>query len=187
MAYEAVPFIGRKTLLHRLGILYRSSRHVLLLGPPGVGKSLVIAELLRTHPVLFAQDCGCLGDLLASLEPAAGLDPGELKMPARVHRLAARLPELVRPIVIDNVARVPPFSLAETQAFLAAVDFAGDRRELLAAALRLHRLAAGHPATLAALVTELRCRTYDLRTSEGLRLLALHARITFVEEKLAAG
>jgi len=122
-------------------------------------------------------------------------------MPARVHRLAARLPQIERPIVIDNVARVPsrvahlvrflmlrqpvwllvrstdplelghvwpylflfkrvdvpPFSLAETQAFLAAVDFAGDRRELLAAALRLHRLSTGHPATLAALVAELRC------------------------------
>ena len=231
MSYEAPSFIGRKTLLHRLGGLYRSSRHVLLFGPSGVGKSLVIAELIRTHPVLFARDCGCLGDLLASLEPAAGLDPGELKMPARVHRLAARLPQIARPIVIDNVSRVPPrvahlvrflmlrqpvwlivrstdpldlghvwpylflfkhvevppFSLAETRAFLAAVDFPGNRRELLAAALRLHRLSAGHPATLAALVTELRCRTYDLRTSEGLRLLALHARITFVEEKLAAG
>jgi len=231
MAGEVVPFIGRKTLLHRLGGLYRSSRHVLLLGPSGVGKSLVIGELIRTHPVLFAPGCGCLGDLLASLEPAAGLDPGELKMPARVHRLAARLPQIERPIVLDNVARVPsrvahlvrflmlrqpvwllvrstdplelghvwpylflfkrvdvpPFSLAETQAFLAAVDFAGDRRELLAAALRLHRLSTGHPATLAALVAELRCRTYDLRTAEGLRLLALHARITLVEEKLAAG
>ncbi len=229
LACEAVPFIGRKALLHRLGGLYRSSRHVLLTGPPGAGKSLVVAELIRTHPVLFAPRCNCLGDLLAALEPAAGLDRGELKLPARVHRLGAHLPQIGRPIVIDNVARVPPrvahllrflmlrqpvwlvvrstdpldlghvwpylflfkhvevppFSLAETRAFLAAVDFPGDRRELLAAALRLHRLSAGHPATLAALVAELRCRAYDLRTTEGLRLLALHARITSLSAALS--
>ncbi len=231
LAGGAVPFVGRQALLHGLGRLYRSSRHVLLVGPPGVGKSMVVAELIRTHPVLFAPRCNCLGELLAALEPASRLDRGELKLPARVHRLGAHLPRIGRPIVIDNVTRVPPrvahllrflmlrqpvwlvvrstdpldlghvwpylflfkhvevppFSLAETRAFLAAVDFPGDRRELLAAALRLHRLSAGHPATLAALVAELRCRTYDLRTAEGLRLLALHARITLMEAKLAAG
>jgi hypothetical protein len=231
LARETVPFFGRRTLLLRLGRLYRSNRHVLLVGTAGVGKTMLISELIRTHPVLLAPGCGCLGELMTALEPAAGLDRGELKMPARVHRLAGGLPQIARPIVIDNVARVPPrvahllrflmlrqpvwlivrstdpidlghvwpylflfkhvevppFSPAETQAFLAAVDFSGDRRELLTAALRLHRLSAGHPGTLAALVAELRCRTYDLRTAEGLRLLALHARITLVEEKLAAG
>ena len=224
------PFIGRTALLHRLGRLYRSSRHVLLLGPAGAGKSMLIAELMRTHPMLLAPRCGCLGDLLGALEPAAGLDRGEFKLAARVHRLARRLPKIGRPVVLDNVARVPPrvahlvryllvrqpvwllarstqpleighvwpflflfervdlppFSLAETQAFLATADFPDDRAELLASALRLHRLAAGHPATLAALLTELRCRTYDLTSFEGLRLLALHARITWVETQIIA-
>ncbi len=230
---EIVPdiFVGRKELLQRLSYLYRSNRHVLLQGASGEGKSALIAEFARLHPLLFALGCSCLGELVTALEPSVGLDRGELKMPARVHRLSARLPELGRPIVIDNVARVPPrvahlvrflmlrqpvwlvvrstdplsvghvwpylflfkrldvlpFSLAETQAFLGAVDFFGDRRELLAAARRLYRLCAGHPATLTALMTELRRRTYDLRTGEGLRLLALHARITLVEEKLAVG
>ena len=36
-----------------------------------------------------------------------------------------------------------------------------------------------------ALAAELRRRTYDLKTMEGLRVLALHARITLVEDKLA--
>ncbi len=81
---------------------------------------------------------------------------------------------------------VPPFSAEETRAFLAAVEYEGDRDDLLAAALRLHRIAAGHPGTLAALIAELRCRTYDLQSTEGLRLLALHARITNVESRLKA-
>ena len=223
---KGVPaiFIGRKKLLQRLSRLYRSNRHVLLQGPPGAGKSALITVFARTHPLLFALGCSCLGELVTALEPSIGLDRGELKMPARVHRLSARLPELGRPIVIDNVARVPPrvahlvrflmlrqpvwlivrstdplnlghvwpylflfksievppFSLAETRGFLDVVDFFGDRSELLAAAQRLHRLSAGNPATLTALVSELRCRTYDLDSSEGLRLLVLHARITAV-------
>jgi len=222
-------FIGRDPLLGRLGALYRGGRHVLLVGPADVGKSLLVEEFSRHHPLLVAPRCGCLGDLLETLEPAAGLERGELKLAARVHRLAAKLPTLGRPLVLDNVRRVPPrvahlvryllirqpvwlvtrstlpldighvwsflfhfkrldvppFKLEETKAFLAGVDFAGDRSSLLASALRLHRLAAGHPGTLAALVDELRRRPYNLRTAEGLQLLALHARITGVEAQLA--
>lgn len=81
---------------------------------------------------------------------------------------------------------IPPFSAEETEAFLRTVDFSGDRAPLVKAARRLHRISAGHPATLAALVAELRIRTYDLQTAEGLRLLALHARITRVETQLVA-
>jgi hypothetical protein len=228
---EAVSFVGRKALLHRLGRLYRSSRHVLLLGPAGAGKSMLIAEFVRTHPVLLAPRCNCLGELLTALEPAAGLDRGDLRLAARVHRLARRLPQIGRPVVLDNVARVPPrvahlvryllvrqpvwllarstqpleighvwpylflfkrvdlppFSLDETRAFLSTAAFSGNRSELIATTLRLHRLAAGHPATLAALVAELHSRTYDLHTPEGLRLLALHARITRVQAQIAAG
>ncbi|MEO6995824.1 MAG: hypothetical protein ABI273_19620 [Lacunisphaera sp.] len=80
---------------------------------------------------------------------------------------------------------VPPFSLEETRSFLRAAPFSGDRNVLLAATLRLHRLSAGHPATLIALIEELRQRTYDLTTMDGLHLLALHARITYVEAQLA--
>jgi hypothetical protein len=186
---------------------------------------------MRTHPVLLAPRCGCLSDLLGALEPAAGLDRGDLRLAARVHRLARRLPQIGRPVILDNVAHVPPrvahlvryllvrqpvwllarstqpleighvwpylfffkridlppFSLDETRAFLSAAPFNGNRSELIATTLRLHRLAAGHPATLAALVAELRCRTYDLHSAEGLRLLALHARITRVQKQIAAG
>ena len=59
--------------MHRLGRLYRSNRHVLMVGPAGVGKTRLMAELIRTHPVLFAPSCSCMGDLLAALEPAAGV------------------------------------------------------------------------------------------------------------------
>lgn len=225
---DAKPFVGRKTLLVRLDRFYRTSRNVLIHGPAGSGKSVLMEEFAKSHALLFARGCSCLGDMVSALEPPAGLDRGELKLAARVHRLAARLPQIRRPVVIDNVARVPPrvahllraimlgqpvwlmvrsvqpmdvghvwpflflftrvdlppFSRAETQALLSIAEFPGDRAELLASALRLHRLAAGHPGTLAALLAELRRRTYDLRTSEGLRLLALHARITWVEAQM---
>ena len=229
-AVPKTPFVGRESLLRRLAAMVRAGRHVLLVGPAGVGKSLIVGEVARTFSVLRAPRCGCLGDLLGDLEPQAGLAAGDLTLPARVHRLAAELPKIGRTLVLDNVARVPPrvahlvrvllsrqpvwlvvrstapldlghvwpylfffqrvdvppFTPEETRAFLSVVEFERNRAELLASARRLHRLSAGHPGTLTALVAELRCRTYDLRTTEGLGLLALHARITLVESQLAA-
>ena len=223
------PFIGRRPLLDRLAAMWRKGKLILLQAPTGAGKSMLIAKLSESCPIFYAPRCGCLGDLLDDLEPQAKLERGDLKIAARVHRLAKNLPKLRRPLVIDNVERVPPrvahlvrvlmgampvwlvarsslpselghvwpylfafqrvdlhpFSLAETRAFLAAAPFRGDRDELLGAGLRLHRLSAGHPATLAALVDELDRRTYDLKTMEGLHLLALHARITRVEAQIA--
>lgn len=222
-------FIGRATLLRRLGELYRAGKHVVLVGQPGSGKTALAKEFARTHRMAIAPGCGHLGELLEALEPRIGAEAGGLKLPARVHRLASELPKLRCPLLLDNVSRVPPrvahlvrvllvsqpvwlltrstlpldighlwpllfffervdlppFSPAETREFLARVPFGGQREELLAVARRLHRLSAGHPGTLAALAAELRRRTYDLKTMEGLRVLALHARITLVENKLA--
>ncbi len=222
-------FVGRRPLLDRLAALLRKGKLVLLQAPTGAGKSMVIAKLAESLPILYAPRCGCLGDFLDDLEPQVKLERGELRMAARVHRLAKKLPQQRKPLIIDNVERVPPrvahlirvlmggmtvwlvarsslplemghvwpylfafqrvdlhpFSFEETRAFLAAAPFRGDRQELLGAGLRLHRLSAGHPATLAALIGELARHTYDLKTMDGLHLLALHARITRVEAQLA--
>jgi hypothetical protein len=224
------PFIGREPLLRRLGAMLRAGKHVLLVGPKGVGKRMIVAEIARMFPLLLAPRCGCLGDFLADLEPQAKLARDDLKLAMRVHRLAAELPKTGRTLVLENVARVPPrvahlvrvllsrqpvwlvarsvmpldlghvwpylfffqrvdvppFSIDETRAFLTAVEFKGDPARLFASTRRLHRLSAGHPGTLAALVAELRVRKYDLTTVEGLRLLALHARISLVESQLVA-
>lgn len=227
---QVSSFIGREPLLERLAACYRAGCHVLLVGLPGVGESSLLSELCREHPFLIAPRSRCLGDMLNSLEPLARLDPGNLKIAPRIHRLAARLPALGQPLVLDNVQHVPPkvahfvrfmltrqpvwlvassiqpidighvwpflfhfkcitvppFTFRETRAFLAAVDFPDNRAGLLASSVRLHRLAAGHPGTLAALVAELRRRAYDLQSAAGLRLLSVHARITRVEAQLAA-
>lgn len=223
------PFVGRAPLLRRLGTMIRARKNVLLAGPPGVGKSRIVGQVAKSFSMLVARGCGCPGGLMEELEPQLGLPRGDLKMPARVHRLAAELPRRGRVLVLENVGRVPPrvahlvrvvllrqpvwivtrstapldlghvwpylflfqrvtvpaFTPDETRAFLAAVEFERDRDELMRSALRLHRLSAGHPATLTALIAELRRRSHDLQSPEGLRLLALHARISRVESQLA--
>lgn len=225
-----VPFVGRTGILRRLETMWSKGKLILLQAPSGAGKSMLIAKLAESRPILYAPRCGCLGDFLDDLEPQVRLQSEEMRIAPRVHRLAKALSIQGKPLVMDNVARVPPkvahlvrllmgnmpvwfvtrssmpselghvwpylfaferidlrpFTLDETRAFLTAAPFSGDRDELLAAGLRLHRLSAGHPATLAAIVAELGQRKYDLRTMEGLHLLALHARITGVQAKLKA-
>lgn len=208
--------------------MVRAGKHVLLVGPAGSGKSMIVRETARRFPMLLAERPGCLGDFLSDVELQLRLESGGLKLAARVHHAAAELPKLGRPLVLENVRRVPPrvahlvrflvvrqpvwlvvrsttplelghvwpylfffervdvppFTLAETQAFLSALEFREGQERLMASAKRLHRLSAGHPGTLAALVAELGRRTCDLESPEGLRLLALHARISSVEAKL---
>jgi len=224
-------FVGRRTVLARLEKGYRTQCHLLLHGAAGTGKSRLIAEFARTHPLLYVPRCNCLGELLAALEPPAGLDRGELTLAARVHRLAARLPPIGRPIVVDHVGRVPsrvahllrvlmlrqpvwllvrslhpldlghvwpylylferidlpPFSPDETRAYLRTAPIDGSRSALLAFTLRLHRLSAGRPGTLSALVAESGRRHYDLHTAAGRRRLVLHVRISAVQAQMATG
>ncbi len=220
-----LPFVGRVTLLRRLQDLHRTNQHVLLLGRRGTGKSRIIAEMARDHPLLVVPHCDCLGRVMDAIESLAGLERGELKMAARVQRAIACLAKTEKPVVFENVARVPPkvahfirillaqqpvwlvarstqaadighvwpflfffkqvevpsFAPRESLALLATVDLPGEREDLLGAAPRLHRLAAGHPATLAALIAEMQKRRHDLRSAEGIRILATHARITETE------
>lgn len=229
MTPPTTPFIGRTPLLRRLSAMVRAGRNVLLVGPAGVGKSMIVDEMSRTFPLLVVPRSRSHGEFLAAAEPALGLAAGEMKLPARVHRFAAELPTRGRVLVLEHVHRVPPrvanlirvllpkqpvwlvarstlpldlghvwpflfqfqrvdvppFTADETRAYLSQVDFPRDRDELLNAALKLHRLCAGHPGTLTALIAELRRRSYDLQSGEGLRLLAVHAQITRVERQLS--
>lgn len=228
-AHEPTPIVDRPALLRRLERHHRARRHVLVHGPPGVGKSVLIAAFMQSHPMLPAPRCNSLGSLLAALEPAAGLVRGRLKLAARVHRLASRLPETGRTVAIDHATRmpprvahliralafrqpvwvvarspraaelghlwpylflfhrleVPPFTLAETRTYLSRIDFPGDRDRLVSSARALHRLSAGHPATLAALANELRARPAVLQSAPALERLTVHARITRIEQTLA--
>jgi hypothetical protein len=222
-------FIGREKALQRLGEIYRERQNLLLVGPAGMGKSALLVEFARDHPLLLARRCGHLGDLLAELEPQVGLAHDHLTIAKRIHLLVNRLKELCPFLVLDNVAKSPPrvahfvravldfspvwlvvrselahdvghvwpyfygfervhldpFSIAETHKLFAQIDFPGDRLELQAAALRLHHLAGGNPGALTALLAEMRVRTYDLHSVEGLKLIALHARISDVEAQIA--
>lgn len=133
-----------------------------------------------------AHSAGKRGPCTAARGPPCARAPNPAASVARraVHPAARSRPRVAVSFFFQRVD-VPPFSLAETRAFLAAIEFTGDRAVLLGSARRLHRMAAGHPATLAALVGELGARVYDLANAGGRRLLALHARISHVETELA--
>ena len=62
-------------------------KHVLILGPAGVGKSALVGQLREQLSLLVSARSAHLGAISEGLEPQLGLDPAGLKFLQRKQRL----------------------------------------------------------------------------------------------------
>lgn len=104
----ALPFVGRGKELTRLSALHAEGRHVLILGPAGVGKTALIAHLAPKLNLLLCPRSERLSDICAALEPAFGLEAEALPLVQRKNRLLARLGDRAHTIVFDGVNWTTP-------------------------------------------------------------------------------
>jgi hypothetical protein len=102
------PFVGRQKEMARLCELHAQRRHVLILGPAGVGKSALVGELRERLSLLVSARSAHLGEICEGLEPQLGLTPAGLKLLERKKRLREALGAAGRAVVFDGVGWTGP-------------------------------------------------------------------------------
>ena len=104
----ALPFVGRGKEVARLTQLHAQRKHVLLLGPAGVGKSALLAHLRGQLPLLLCPHSERLGEICDSLEMELGLSAEDLKLVKRKQRLRQALAEPGKTVVFDGLSWTTP-------------------------------------------------------------------------------
>ena len=105
---SALPFVGRRKEVSRLKQLHARRKHVLILGPAGVGKSALLAHLRGQLPLLLCPRSEHFGEICDSLEMELGLNAADLKLVQRKQRLRAALAGAGKTVVFDGLGWTTP-------------------------------------------------------------------------------
>jgi hypothetical protein len=103
-----LPFVGREREISRLGVLHAQRKHVLIIGPTGVGKSALVEHLREQLALLVSGESAHLGGICQGLEPQLGLSPAGLRLLERKKRLREALGAAGRVVVFDGVGWTGP-------------------------------------------------------------------------------
>jgi len=101
-------FVGRGKEVARLKQLCAQRKHVLILGPAGVGKSALLFHLREQLPLLLCPHSEHLGEICDSLERELGLSAADLKLVQRKPRLRQALAEAGKTVVFDGLSWTTP-------------------------------------------------------------------------------
>jgi hypothetical protein len=104
----SLPFVARRKEMARLSELHAEHKHAIILGPAGVGESALIAHLRDSLALLVSPRSAHWGEICESLEPQAGLEAAELRLPQRKQRLREWLRGAGRAVVFDGVEWTTP-------------------------------------------------------------------------------
>ncbi len=104
----SLRFAGRKTETKRLRQLHRQHKHVLILGPAGVGKSALVAHLKETLPLVVCAQSETLGQICRHLEAELNAPAPHLHLVQRKNRLLKILAEIRRTVVFDAAGWTTP-------------------------------------------------------------------------------
>jgi DNA polymerase III delta prime subunit len=104
----ALPFVARRKEAAQLQRLHAQRKHVLVLGPPGVGKTALVNHLKARLGLLLCPQSEHFGFICGSLEPQLSLDGSDLKLARRKQRLRQAFGEAGRTVVFDGVNWTTP-------------------------------------------------------------------------------
>ena len=103
-----ISFVGRGREIARLRQLHKQRRHVLILGPAGVGKSALVARLRESLGLRVCPASERLSEICEALEREFDLEAGDLHIVQRKNRLLKLLKGTKRAVVYDGINWTTP-------------------------------------------------------------------------------
>lgn len=105
---ESRSFVGREREIEQLRRSYAERRHVLIIGPAGVGKTALIRHAQQYCPLLLCEETSSLRRICESLERQLGGTHRKMNVVERKNRLLPYLARRNEPVAFDSVALTPP-------------------------------------------------------------------------------
>lgn len=103
-----LPFVGRRVECVQLERLHAQRKHVLIVGPAGVGKTALITWMGGRLPFLVCPHSVRLSDICSELESQLEVEAGGQRLVPRKNRLLRALRDTGRTIVFDGVTWMTP-------------------------------------------------------------------------------
>jgi len=103
-----LPFVGRQSEIAQLQQLYAERKHVLIVGPAGVGKTALVQRVAAGIPLLICENSARLSEISTALEQQLGLLVGDGKLVQRKNRLLTAMERSGQTVVFDGLAWTTP-------------------------------------------------------------------------------
>ena len=103
-----IPFVGRGREIARLRQLHKQRKHVLILGPEGVGKSALVEHLRDSLRLRVCPASERLSEICDALEREFDLEAGDFHIVRRKNRLLKLLKGTKRAVVFDGAGWTTP-------------------------------------------------------------------------------
>jgi hypothetical protein len=118
---EGFSFVGRKDELGQLQAALTQRLHVVISGASGIGKSALLYQVNRRHPLLICSNASRIGGACEELAHQLGLRFQSYNLATRILELVSRLRQSGKPVVFDNVEELPSSTLDLMESLLDCV------------------------------------------------------------------
>jgi hypothetical protein len=105
---KTFAFFGREREIEQLYSLHALRKHVLIVGPAGIGKTALLQQVRQHCPLLICEETSSLRRICDSVERQLGWDHHKLNVIERKNRLLAHLERRDEPVAFDHVVHTPP-------------------------------------------------------------------------------